>query len=119
MDATPIFDLTPLLDAVVTAMLIFTTKLLWPWIKSKASDAQLAALNRLLDTLVRAAEQVFGDNEGALKLQQVQDWLADRGQNVDLPTIEAAVYRMNNEGAGASPQVLLTLENPEVEVGNG
>lgn len=47
--------------------------------------------------LVYAAEQIYGDGRGKDKLQYVKDQLIERGYNIDLDEIEAAVYDAFNK----------------------
>ena len=47
--------------------------------------------------LVYAAEQLYGDGKGKEKLQYVKDQLIERGYDIDLDEIEAAVYDAFNK----------------------
>lgn len=47
--------------------------------------------------LVYAAEQIYGDGRGKDKLQYVKDQLIERGYDIDLDEIEAAVYDAFNK----------------------
>jgi hypothetical protein len=69
-----------------------------PWIKSKVSDAERESLDKLIDTFVQAAEQVYDSDMGQQKLDIVVNWLAAKGYFVDVAQIEAAVYRLKTSG---------------------
>ena len=91
-------DLTPILQAVITLAAALITYRLIPWLKSKFDTEKQAQFDALIRTLVFAAEQMFGAGGGEEKLKYVCDELRDRGYEVDLPTIEATVYELNQHG---------------------
>lgn len=96
--AVSAIDLTPVLQAVVTLLAALITYRLIPWIRARTTEQQQANLSAMASTLVYAAEQLFGANSGAEKLNYVTDILRKRGYDVDsqevLATIEAAVHQM-------------------------
>ena len=87
-------DLTPLLQAVISLCASLVTAFLIPWIKAKYSAEQRQKIAATYNTLVFAAEQMFGAGAGEKKLQWVTDQLAARGFTVDTPTIEAEVAKL-------------------------
>lgn len=66
-----------------------------PWLKSKTTKEQQDYLLATARVLVYAAEQIYGAGKGDAKMQYVQDELENRGLNIDLSVIEAAVHEMN------------------------
>ncbi|MDO4837885.1 MAG: phage holin, LLH family [Clostridia bacterium] len=96
-------DLTPVLQAVITLLAALITYRLIPWIRARTTEQQQANLSAMVSTLVYAAEQLFGANSGADKLNYVTDILRKRGYDVDsqevLATIEAAVHQMQPKAA--------------------
>lgn len=104
-------NLTPILDATIIIILIVITRMLIPWIRARTTAAQQETLGRIIDVLVQAAEQLYEPGAGADKLQAVKDWLAARGYDVDIPIIEAAVYRLNTETVFDALTIL-----PEIDV---
>ena len=90
-------DLTPILQAVIGLLAALITAKAIPWIQSRTTAQQQATLSTLVDVLVYAAEQIYGSESGQSKLAYVESGLRDRGFNVDVAQIEAAVRRMNGQ----------------------
>ncbi len=91
-------DLTPILQAILGLAAALITAKLIPWIKSKTTAAQQSTLAMVTDVLVYAAEQVYGAGNGKQKLEYVAEKLQERGFEVDIDTIEAAVRKMTASG---------------------
>jgi hypothetical protein len=89
-------NITPILEITIIVILIIFTGQMLPWIKSKVSDAQRDSLDKLIETMVEAAEQIYDSDMGQQKLDTVVDWLSAKGYTVDIARIEAAVYRLKN-----------------------
>ena len=64
-----------------------------PLIKKKYDKNQLEDINEKIMTYVRAAEQIFGSEEGSEKKQWVQGKLAGWGIDVNLDIIDAEIER--------------------------
>jgi len=96
-------DLTGIAQAVIALLAALITTKLVPWIKSKTTKEQQAAMNVIVDTLVFAAEQIYGAGTGKTKLEYVQAQLLSKGYLVDLDAIEAAVRRMNQAQPPTDP----------------
>ena len=92
-------NITPLLEITITVILIVVTWRIMPWIKTKVSAAQRESLDRMIDTMVQAAEQIYDSDMGKQKFDAVINWLSAKGVIVDIAQIEAAVYRLKNSGA--------------------
>ena len=89
-------NLTPIFQAVIVLIATLITYKLVPWIKSKTTAQQQANLLAIVKTLVFAAEQIYGANSGAEKMQYVKERLLEKGYDVDIPTIEGAVAQYIN-----------------------
>ena len=90
-------NLTPIIQALITLFAALITYRLIPWIKSKTSNEQQAAMRAMVKTLVFAAEQLYGEMEGSKKLDYVKTRLLAAGYDVDVAEIEAAVYEYLNQ----------------------
>lgn len=96
--ATPItIDLTPLFQAVIAMLAALVTAKVVPWIKQRTTAEQQAGICTLTRTLVYAAEQLFKNQakSGDQKLNYVKTKLRERGFDIDLDAIEAAVMELN------------------------
>ena len=89
-------NLTPLIQAIIAVLAALITYKLIPWIKSKTTKQQQDNLQALVRVLVYAAEQIYGAGNGPEKLEYVCRELRERGYEVDLSEIEAAVYNAFN-----------------------
>lgn len=89
-------NLTPIIQAVIALLAALITYKLIPWIKARTTEAQQANMTAVIKMLVFAAEQIYGANSGAEKLQYVKERLAERGYDIDLPAIESAVAQYIN-----------------------
>lgn len=107
-------DLT---EVVIAAMMLtFDLILTWAartllpvvgeWLKARTTEEQRRLLYELTESLVAAAEQLFGAGRGKEKLDYVMEGLAKRGMTADVDLIEAAVRGMNRK---ALQTVELTL----------
>lgn len=89
-------NLTPLIQAIIAVLAALITYKLIPWIKSKTTAQQQGNLQALIRVLVYAAEQIYGAGNGPEKLDYVCAELRERGYEVDLSEIEAAVFQAFN-----------------------
>lgn len=87
-------DLTPVLQGLLGLLAALITGFVIPWIRSKTTEQQRKYLRMIIDMLVQAAEQLFGEGRGQDKLAYVKAELEKRGFTVDLAEIEAAVLRL-------------------------
>jgi hypothetical protein len=94
----PKVDLTPLLQAVLSLCASLITMFLIPWIRSKYTAEQRQRIAAVYQTLVYAAEKMYGAGEGAKKFQWVVDQLEAKGLSVDRATIEAEVQKLSGLG---------------------
>lgn len=92
-------DLTPLMQAVVSLAVSLITAFLIPWIRAKYSYEQRQRIVAAYQTVVYAAEQMFGAGTGEQKLEWAASQLEAKGFLVDRATIEAEVRKMGALGA--------------------
>lgn len=90
-------DLTPILQAVIALLAALVTYRLIPWIRANTTLRQQAFIQVTVQTLVYAAEQLYGAGNGSKKLEYVKEQLAKKGFDVDRAEIEAAVYEAFND----------------------
>lgn len=99
-------DLTPFFQALIGLLAAAITCFVIPWIHARTTEAQQKNLKAVVRVLVYAAEQMFGGGAGEQKLNFVREQLQERGYDVDLEAIEAAVrecfphYWEDDEGEG-------------------
>lgn len=84
-------DLTPFFQALIGLLAAVITCFVIPWIHARTTEAQQRNLRAVVRVLVYAAEQMFGGGAGEQKLNFVREQLQERGYDVDLEAIEAAV----------------------------
>lgn len=92
-------DLTPLLQAVLSLAVSLITAFLIPWIRAKYSYEQRQSIVAAYQTVVYAAEQMFGAGTGERKLEWAASQLEAKGFHVDRTAIEAEVRKMGSLGA--------------------
>ena len=92
-------DLTPLLQAVLSLAVSLITAFLIPWIRAKYSYEQRQRIVAAYQTVVYAAEQMFGSGMGEQKLEWAVRELEGKGIIVDRAAIEAEVRKMQSLGA--------------------
>lgn len=90
-------DLTDIIQAAIALIVALITYKVIPWIKSKTTESQQAVLMATVRTLVYAAEQLYGAGKGDEKLQYVKQKLEEKGFDVDIDAIEAAVKEITIE----------------------
>lgn len=97
-------DLTGIVQAILALLAALVTYKLIPWIKRKTTAEQQALLTATVNTLVYAAEQLYGAGKGAEKLDYVIKELEARGFTADRAAIEAMVKKMSAAIASAPVQ---------------
>lgn len=104
-------DLTQIILAVIALIGAILTGYVIPLLKSKIdgensklSENQRMLLKLAIETAVRAAEQLYGSDEGQKKKSYVVSLLESQGYKVDSSAIdaaiEAAVLELHKELAG-------------------
>jgi len=95
-----------LLKIVVSAAVTIITAVVVPYIREKIKDTKYERLLQIVETAVRAAEQIYKEKgQGKAKKEEViafvTDWMNKHGIKITeeqlSQLIEAAVYRMNVE----------------------
>lgn len=111
------FDITPIIEAVVALIAAIITAFLIPYIKSKTTAQQQEEINEWVKIAVSAAEQIYvGSGRGEEKKKYVLEWL--HAHNITLDTskidvmIEAAVYELNQ---GAIPIDTVAVKTLSIE----
>ena len=84
-------DLTPILETIIALIAALVTYKLIPWLKARTTESQQAILMATVRTLVYAAEQLYGAGKGKEKFTYVRQKLQEKGFDVDVDAIEAAV----------------------------
>lgn len=108
------FDMTALIEMLLSALALLVSTYLIPWLKSKKNAQQLNELNQWVRIAVTAAEQLFrGSDQGEAKKEFVVRWLNARNIKFDTEKIdamiEAAVYDLKINGLiGISGETLST-----------
>ena len=69
-------------------------------------------LRKLLLEIVKAAEQIYGDGEGSMKMEYVQRNAARKGLRVDNTDIEAAVYEVSRGREPPSSSEWMEFRSP-------
>lgn len=90
-------DLTPILEAIIALIAALVTYKLIPWLKARTTESQQAILMATVRTLVYAAEQLYGAGKGKEKFTYVRQKLQEKGFDVDVDAIEAAVKEITIE----------------------
>lgn len=96
------FDITPIVEAVVALIGVVITCIVIPYVRSKTTAQQREELNAWIKIAVAAAEQLYqGSGRGEEKKQYVLEWLEDHNITVDEDRIdalvEAAVYELTKD----------------------
>lgn len=90
-------DLTDIIQAAIALIVALITYKVIPWIKAKTTESQQAILMATVRTLVYAAEQLYGAGKGKEKFAYVRQKLQEKGFDVDVDAIEAAVKEITIE----------------------
>lgn len=90
-------DLTPIFEAIIALVAALVTYKLIPWLKARTTESQQAVLMSTVRTLVYAAEQLYGAGKGKEKFTYVRQKLQEKGFDVDVDAIEAAVKEITIE----------------------
>lgn len=92
-------DLTQLMQAIVSLAVTLITAFVIPWIRARYSFEQRQRIAAVYQTIVYAAEQMFGAGMGEKKLEWAVQQLEAKGFVVDRAAIEAEVRKMQSLGA--------------------
>ena len=98
--------MSKIIELAAVAVLLITIALglkAREYIKSKLDEAAAEKLDKFIDDLVNAAEQMFkaDDEDGTIRLDYVQGMLIEAGYELDdaiRAKIESRVFRINKAG---------------------
>lgn len=89
--SSSMIDLTPVFQAILALLAALITGRLIPWIKARTTAEQQQRLQAAINTVVYAAEQLYGASHGPEKLQYACDSLAKMGFNADSTEVKAGI----------------------------
>lgn len=99
-------NITPIINAAIVLIAALITAFLVPWIKSKVGQQNVEQLLVWVKIAVAAAEQIYTNLDGDVKMQYVLDFLMSKGYKVDTKeirnAIEAAVLSLHSDLYGAT-----------------
>ena len=91
-------DITQIVIALIGLLSTILTGFAVPWLKSKidinngkVTENQAYMIKLVINTAVKAAEQLYNSDAGKEKKAYVIDLLKEQGIDVDLPEIDAAI----------------------------
>ena len=113
-----IFDITPYLIGIISLITLYIATRLVPLIKSKTNADQQEIIQGIINTVVYAAEQLFGSKKGKEKLEYATEQAIALLNKIGItlnasalrPYIEAAVMALNLRQNEAIP-----ADEPSVE----
>lgn len=92
------FDITKIVIALIGLLSTVLTGFLIPWLKTKidinsgkVSENQAYMIKLIINTAVKAAEQLYNSDQGKEKKAYVVQLLKDQGIDVDMSSIDAAI----------------------------
>lgn len=102
------FDITPIVEAILALVALVITGIVIPYIKKRTTTEQQKEIVAWVKIAVAAAEQIYiGTGRGPEKKMYVVEWLADRNISIDTneidALIESAVYELNNSAVIIEP----------------
>lgn len=99
-------DLTNIVEAVIALAVAIITAFVLPWIKGRTTAQEREELLAWVDIAVAAAQQLFHDQEGHVRLNYALEFLADKGYKADdlaiREAVEAAVLKLHQQLEGAT-----------------
>lgn len=103
------YDLTPIVQALITLCAAVITAFVIPYIKRKLGEQDTESLLQWVNIAVQAAEQLYTAVEGEKKKEYVISFLEERGYHLDEAgvdeAIEAAVLRLHTSLYGAEKTI--------------
>ena len=102
------FDITPIVEAILALVAVVITGIVIPYVKKRTTTEQQKEIVAWVKIAVAAAEQIYiGTGRGPEKKMYVVEWLADRNISIDTneidALIESAVYELNNSAVIIEP----------------
>lgn len=90
-EAAAAIDLTDIITAVLALIAALITRYVIPWIKEKTTLEQQKRIQAAIDTVVFAAEKLYGAGQGEKKKQYVLAKLRANGYDVDDQMVRAGI----------------------------
>lgn len=94
-------DITPIIEALIALIAALLSAFLIPWLHSKTNAQGTQHLLTWVDIAVRAAQQLYYQQDGEVRLQHALSVLAEKGFDVNdetvLDAVEAAVLKLHRE----------------------
>lgn len=91
-------DITKIVIAIIGLLSTILTGFLIPWLKTKidinsgkVTENQAYMIKLIINTAVKAAEQLYNSDQGKEKKAYVVELLKDQGIDVDMPSVDAAI----------------------------
>lgn len=98
-------DLTPLLEALLLLLAMLALRYVLPWVNANTTAKQREDLLKWVDIAVAAAQQLFHQSDGKIRLGYALDVLKGKGFDIDdmavRDAVEAAVLKLH-QGLGES-----------------
>lgn len=107
-----VFDVTPYLVGLLSLLTLFISTWLVPMLKSKTTKEQQEIIQAIVNTVVYAAEQLFGSHSGKQKLEYATNHAIERLKQIGIkldadalrPYIEGAVKALNLKQGESIPE---------------
>ena len=102
------FDLTPLVQAIIALAATAITVFLIPWLRERFGNEKLVKAKGWVEIAVLAAEKLYGDGNGDAKLQYAENFLAEHNIKLDFDTLKAMIDAEIKKMEQAEPVVTET-----------
>lgn len=86
-----VIDLTDIITAVLTLIAALITRYVIPWIKEKTTLDQQKRMQAAIDTVVFAAEKLYGAGNGKEKKEYALQMLRSKGFDIDDEMVAAGI----------------------------
>ena len=92
-----IYDLTPVVQAVISLAIAVMTYLIIPYVKAKVGEQKYEQICEWVRIAVLAADQIYkGEGRGAEKKKYVLEFLNSKGFKIDAESIDALIESQVN-----------------------
>lgn len=86
------YNLTPVVQAVISLAIAIITYLIVPYIKAKVGEQKYDQICEWVRIAVQAADQIYqGEGRGAEKKKYVVEFLNSKGFSIDAESIDAMI----------------------------
>ena len=96
-------DYTQIISAVIALISALVSAFLIPWLKTKIDADKLQTLRTYVEIGVKAAEQLYTATDGAAKKAYVVNFLAEKGIQFDVETIDRTAQGSSRVCQAAPP----------------